>query len=196
MKKNIVIFIVMWERILRAINNPSRELQSAKLGLFVASRLLNCALSELVVSRSSWNSVLLTATALTQSWGSSVTFENKRNHETKWFFNELSTDQRLWDPQEAFKVNVFYQAVGNAIMQVQHRFEGEKIVASPFSSLYPTNMSKLKSPKLEAAAEAILTKYPKDFIDELFSEFRSFVNEFREKNREATIRLRSNSFNA
>ncbi|CAB4044584.1 Hypothetical predicted protein, partial [Paramuricea clavata] len=73
------------------------------------ARLLNCALSELVILRSSWNSILLTATALAQFWSSSVTFEKKRNRKTKRFYDELSTHQRLTDPEEAFKVNVFYK---------------------------------------------------------------------------------------
>ena len=180
-KLEFVIFIVMWERVLRAINNASRELQSQKIDLSAASRLLNCALSELVILRSSWNSVLLTATALAQSWSSSVTFENKRNRKTKRFFNELSTDRRLTDPEEAFKVNVFYQTVDNAIMQLKQRFEGQKMVTSLFSCLHPYNMSQLKSPQLETAAEAIVEEYPTDFTEELVSEFRSFVNEFRKE---------------
>ncbi|CAB4034554.1 Hypothetical predicted protein, partial [Paramuricea clavata] len=43
-KLEFVIFIVMWERVLRAINSASKELQSQKIDLSVASRLLNCAL--------------------------------------------------------------------------------------------------------------------------------------------------------
>jgi hypothetical protein len=180
-KLEFVLFIVMWERVLRAINSASNELQSQKIDLSVASRLLSCALSELVILRSSWNSVLLTATALAQSWSSSVTFENKSNRKTKRFFDELSTDQRLTDPEEAFKINVFYQTVDNAIMQLKQRFEGQKMVTSLFSCLHPQNMSQLKSPQLETVAEAIVEEYPADFTDELVSEFRSFVNEFRKE---------------
>lgn len=155
-KLEFVIFIVMWERVLRAINNASRELQSQKIDLSVASRLLNCALSELVILRSSWNSVLLTAIALAQSWSSSVTFENKRNRKTKRFFDELCTDRRLTDPEEAFKVNVFYQTVDNAIIQLKQRFKGQEMVTNLFSCLHPYNMCNLKSPQLETAAEAIV----------------------------------------
>jgi hypothetical protein len=156
-------------------------LQSQKIDLSVASRLLNCALSEVVILRSSWNSVLLTVTALAQFWSSSVTFENKRNRKTKRCFDELSTDQRLTDPEEAFKVNVFYQTVDNAIMQLKQRFEGQKMVTSLFSCLHPQNMSQLKSSQLETVAEAIVEEYPTDFTQELVSEFRSFVNEFRKE---------------
>ena len=65
-----------------------------------------------------------------------------------------SRDQRLRDSQEAFKVKVFYHTVDNAITQLQRRFEGQKMVASLFTCLYPPNMSQLKLPKPEVAAEA------------------------------------------
>ena len=193
-KLKFVIFILMWERVLRAINNASRELQSQKIDLPVASRLLNCALSELVILRSSWNSVLLTATALAQSWSSSVTFENKRNRKTKRFFYELCTDQRLTDPEEAFKVNVFYQTVDNAIMQLKQRFKGQKMVTNLFSCLHPYNMSNLKSPQLETVAEAIVEEYPIDFTEELA--FSIFCQRIQKGNHRATICYRCNSFNA
>ena len=41
-----VLFIVMWERILRAMNSTSKELQSTKLDLSVATRLVNCLISD------------------------------------------------------------------------------------------------------------------------------------------------------
>ena len=131
-------------------------------------------MSELVIVRCSWNLVLLTATALAQSWSSSVTFENKRNCKTKRFFDELCSDRRLTAPEEAFKVNVFYQTADNAITQLK-----QKMVTNLFSCLHPYNMSNLKSSQLETAAEAIVEEYPVDFTEELVSEFRSFVNEFR-----------------
>jgi hypothetical protein len=42
-------------------------------------------------------------------------------------------------------------------------------------------MSQLKSSQLETVAEAIVEEYPTDFTQELVSEFRSFVNEFRKE---------------
>ena len=55
------------------------------------------------------------------------------------------------------------------------------MVTNLFSCLHPCNMSDLKSPRLETTAEAIVEEYPIDFTEELVSEFRSFVNEFRKK---------------
>jgi len=63
-----ILFIVMWERILRAMNSISKELQSPKLDLSVASRLMNCSISDIELLRNSWESVKMTASALAGSW--------------------------------------------------------------------------------------------------------------------------------
>ena len=42
-----VLFIVMWERILRAMNSTSQELQPPKMDLSVAARLMNCSISDI-----------------------------------------------------------------------------------------------------------------------------------------------------
>jgi len=65
---DFVLFIVMWERILRAINSTSKELQSPKVDLSVASRLMNCSISDIELLRNSWESVKMTASALAGSW--------------------------------------------------------------------------------------------------------------------------------
>ena len=60
----IFLFIVMWERILRTMNSTSKELQSPKLDLSVASRLTNCSISDIELLRNSWESVKMAASAL------------------------------------------------------------------------------------------------------------------------------------
>ena len=177
-KFEFVLFIVLCERILQAINSTSRELHSPKIDLSVASRLLNCVISELNILRNYWSSVMLTAKALATSWVSSLTFEKKRNRKAKRFYDELSTDERLNDPEEAFKVTIFYATVDTALVQLKRRFVGQRMITSLFSCLFPQHMVQLKSPQLETAAGEIVREYP-DFSDELVSEYRSFVNEFR-----------------
>ena len=68
------MFIVLWERILRAFNSSSKELQSPKMDLSAACRLLNCTKNELQHIRESWDSVVETATAISCSWNIKVSF--------------------------------------------------------------------------------------------------------------------------
>ena len=102
-----VIFIVFWERILRSVNAVSKELQSPRIDLSVASRLLNIALSELQYLRDSWQSVMLTASALAKSWDGTLEFKQKRGRKTRCESDELVLDGILMDPERSFKINFF-----------------------------------------------------------------------------------------
>ena len=54
-----IVSVVVWERVLVAINKASVELQSVETDLSRAKILLSMALAELKFLRSSWESVLL-----------------------------------------------------------------------------------------------------------------------------------------
>ena len=79
--------------------------------------------------RDSWDSVLLSATAMSSSWGITPEFTDKRNKRIKKFHDDLSTDCTLADPMQAFKVYVFYKLVNVAISQRVYRFDGKQQVA-------------------------------------------------------------------
>ena len=86
------------------------------------------------------------------------------------------------DPEQSFKINVFYKTVDTALMQLTERFKGQAMVTSLFSCLYPNNLAKLSPDMLENAVRIIREKYPNDFFtDELDSEMRSFATEFRKE---------------
>ena len=102
LKKNMdtfdfILFIVFWERILRCVNAVSRELQSPRIDLSVASRLLNIAFSEFKYLRESWQSVMLTASALAKSWDGSLEFQQKRGRKARCKSDVLVVDGILMD---------------------------------------------------------------------------------------------------
>ena len=174
-----ILFIVIWERILRAINSTSKELQSPKLDFSIASRLLSCTVSELEILRGSWDSVRKTASALAESWSSSLTFTQRRRRRVKRLFDEWSEDECLTDAEESFKVRVFYKTVDTALMQLRIRFKGQSLVTSLFSFLYPKSLVKCDIAEIAVLARKIIGKYEKDFTECLETELRSFVKEFR-----------------
>ena len=85
----------------------------------------------------------MTASALAGSWCSSLEFTQKRNRKVKRFFDELSRDDFLSDPERWFKVNVFYKAVDTALMHLQMRFNGQSLVTNLFKFLYPQIIGKV-----------------------------------------------------
>ena len=176
-----IFFIVIWERILRCVNAVSRELQSPRIDLSVASRLLNIAFSELKYLRESWQSVMLTASALAKSWDGSLEFQQKRGRKARCKSGVLVVDGILMDPEQSFKINVLYKTVDTALMQLTERFKDQAMVTSLFSCIYPNNLAKLNPDMLENAAQAIRVKYPNDLTDELDPEMRSFATEFRKE---------------
>ena len=54
-----IVFLVMWERILRAFHSTSRELQSKNMDLSTACRLLKCIENELQYLRDNFDSVCM-----------------------------------------------------------------------------------------------------------------------------------------
>ena len=87
---------------------------------------------ELQYLRDSWDSVPLSTTSMSSSWEIMPEFIDKRKKKTKKFHDELSTDCRLADPMQAFKVYVFFKLVDVAINQPVCRFDGQQQVAELF----------------------------------------------------------------
>ena len=114
----LVVFIVLWERILRAFDSSSREFQSPKINLSAACRLLNCTKNVLQYSRENWDSVLGTDTAISRSWNVNATF-SAQNHAVR---TRSTCSTNSVDPGYAFKVNVFYRTIDVALHELNTRF--------------------------------------------------------------------------
>lgn len=134
---NFVVCIIIWERILTSLHRVSQKLQATNTDLSASVRLLSAAHGELQYLRDSWDSVLLSANAMSSFWRIKAEFTDKRQRRTKKFHDELSSDCRLTDPMLAFKVDVFYRLVDVAINQLELRFAGQRQVAQLFKFLFP-----------------------------------------------------------
>ena len=115
-----VMFIVLWEIILRAFNSSSKELQSPKMDLSAACRMLNCTENELQHIRESWDSVVETATAISRSWNIKVSFSSPYGVRTR---NANEYDRAFEDHSHSFKVNVFYRTLDTTLHELNTRFK-------------------------------------------------------------------------
>lgn len=176
---NFIVSIIVWERILTCLHRVSQHLQAVNTDLSISVRLLSAAQGELKYLRDSWDSILLTANAISSSWGIQPQFMDKRKRRTKRFHDELSTDSRLTDPMRTFQVDVFYKLVDVAIYQLESRFEDQRQVSVLFRFLYPSIMLQLTDGELEEQAENLRKVYNTDFGEDLIPEVRSFRREFR-----------------
>ena len=98
----LLVFIVLWERILRAFNSSSKELQSPRMDLSGACRILNCTKNELQYIRENWDAIVETATAISHSWNIKAMFSCQNNAVRTLNVNGCSTS--FVDPCYAFKV--------------------------------------------------------------------------------------------
>ena len=94
-------------------------------------------------------------------------------------FDELSNDERLQDPQLAFKTQVFLPIIDTALFQLQSRFEGQHLVSGSFSFLYPKALLQLSDAELNSAAQKFQETYSADIDSDFVAEVRSFRREFR-----------------
>lgn len=78
-----IVFIIIWERLLVAINRASLQLQVVHTDLSLALLLLSMAARDLQQLRDSWNSIKLTATALASVWGIPSNFNQRRQTKTR-----------------------------------------------------------------------------------------------------------------
>jgi len=65
---NFVMCIIIWERILTSLHRVSQQLQTTNTDLSASVRLLSAAYGELQYMRDSWDSVLMSANAMSLSW--------------------------------------------------------------------------------------------------------------------------------
>ena len=172
-----IVFIVFLERILRSFNTSSKEIQSPKLDLSAALRLLSCVQNELQHLRDNYQSVLETASAIASSWK----IKPELTHSRRYFFGNQRLIQDIADPEEFFRVNVFYRTIDIALTELLVRFKGQSSTTSLFSFLAPAQLRLAGPIDIERSIKELLKSYHFDLSDELVSDTRSFVVEFREE---------------
>ena len=131
------------------------------------------ALGELRYIRASWESIITTASAIATVWKITSQFTVVRKRRTKRLFDELSNDERLEDPELAFKT----LPTGTALFQLQSRFEG--LHSGSFSFRYPKSLLQLSDADLNSAAQKFQETYSADIDSDFVAELRSFRREFR-----------------
>lgn len=178
-----LVFIVFWERLLLVIDRASRELQSSEMDLGRASILLQMAFKDLKFLRNDWKSVVSTASAIAKNWSVEAKFVEKRVSKIKRFYDELSNDERLTNPEEAFRAHVFYPAVDTALQQLDSRFHGQHAVCEAFAFLMPANLAAFNDGMVNDGIASLINMYPLDFnsADDIQTELRQFSREFKKE---------------
>ena len=154
----------------------SKLLQNKNMNLFDAVKLLHTARDNIKVMRNKFEEYITIAKTLATSWGSNVEFTNTRKGRTKKCFDELSEDQRLADPEQRFKVGVFFVCIDTAVVQLDNRFHGMNAIAERFCCLNPMLLVDASDDQLATSAEKMAQIYASDISAEFPSQLLSFWN--------------------
>ena len=171
-----IVFLVLWERILRAFFSTSNELQSKKMELSRACRLLKTTESELQHIRDNFDSVVESARAIANSWNIDPSFKKS----CRYFFSSQRLINDFSDPAYFFKVNIFNRTLDVAMKELSERFQGQNAVADAFSFLHPQNLSQTAATEIDDAVSQLVKAYSNDFsAEDLKFELRAFASEFK-----------------
>ena len=168
----------------------SKQLQNVKTDLGASVTLLCMARSELQKLRDSWDSIVITAKELAVTWNVKTSFKDVRVRKVKSFFDELSTDSRLKNPEDRIRITVFNIILDVALKQLDGRFAGQSMVSSVFNFIQPSRLAKSSSEQLSSGVRKFLKLYSGDISEDvdLESELRQFTTYFKNDIREmATV---------
>jgi hAT family C-terminal dimerisation region len=162
-----VFLLVVMTKILGEINVASQYLQNKDADLQRAADHLYSADKNLSELRSKFDTMKEEAVTVCNKWGVAPTFEQKRKSKRKRHFDELAEDSRLTDPEDCFRINVFYAVLDIVNSQLKQRFAAMLAVNEKFSVLNPAVLSQLDEFNIMQKA----TKLQEDYPDDLSSAF-------------------------
>ncbi|KAF9802883.1 hypothetical protein SFRURICE_015480, partial [Spodoptera frugiperda] len=161
---DFLVLVTFFSSLFEIINPISKALQHENNDLQKSSILLSNLLNRLCQLRNqiSFNSLLNESKDLAKEWGVTTVFKNSRRKITKRFFDELSQDERISDPESYFKVNVYYCCLDILISQTKERFQSLCDLSSMFEILQPEKLLSSSNEEIFIASGKLSVKYSKD----------------------------------
>ena len=169
---DFIVFVAFFSRLFEIINPVSKALQHENNDLQKASILLNNLLDRLVEIRNqnSFNGLLNESRDLAKEWDVTPVFKNKRRRITKRFFDELSEDERISDPESYFRVNVYYCCLDILISQTKQRFQSLCDLSNIFEILQPDKLLSFSNEVIKKEAAKLASKYDNDMKVDLYDQ--------------------------
>jgi hypothetical protein len=169
-----VLHIVIMSKILGQINIVSQCLQSKDADIERATDYLRTAGDNLSKMRLNFEAVKEEAIIACMTWGVTPSYAEKRKTKRKRHFDELAEDSRLTDPEDCFRVNVFYKMLDIASGQITQRFAAVTHVVEKFSVLNPIKLTQLAECEIVEAATRLQVEYSDDLSEAFPMQLVSF----------------------
>ena len=171
-----VILVVVQSHVLGSVDVISPLLQSKEEDMEKASEMLTSLITKLTVLRESWSDVKDEAIALATDWGISTQFKEKRVSRIKRMDDELICDQRISDPEQRFRVEVFIRNVDVVLAQLKARLGAISEVTEIFQCLTPKILTdnSLSDNELIKLADKLVEAYDLDISPNLGAQLIRF----------------------
>ena len=129
-----------------SITDPaSLYLQSGKIDLLTAIRLIETAESQLEKLRGEFSKVLALAKTFCVDHELEQDFASKRTKKKKRRSRELSNDEIEEEPISRYRRETFVYAIDTAIMSIRDRFSSRKAILADFALLDPERFQDINS---------------------------------------------------
>lgn len=178
-KFSFVFQVVIQTNILEAINVASKNLQHEGYDLFEAASQLERAKEKLINMKNNFEEIKASAITLSEKWGVSPEFDEKRNRKVKKHFDELCQDERLLDSEKNFKVCVFCATLDIVISQLNFRFEAMSEISKLFSVLSPAFLLQAEDAEITKQVKILVHEYEEDLSVDLCSQLKAFTGALR-----------------
>ncbi|XP_078507675.1 zinc finger MYM-type protein 1-like [Lissotriton helveticus] len=176
-----VLMVVIQSKVLETINIVSKLLQSKDLDLLQASNMLSSAANTFASFREQFEDVKSSASLLAAAWGIQLHFTQKRPQHKILHFDELFEDQRLCNPEDNFKVSVFYANLDIVVNQIKTRFAGINTISQCFHFMMPSEILRASEEELFEAAMTLAAHYEKDLSLEFPQQLIAFKAVLKEQ---------------
>nr|CAI5866729.1 unnamed protein product [Callosobruchus analis] len=139
---DFLVLVTFFSSLFEITNPASTALQHENNDLQKSSILLSKLLNRLCQLRNqnSFNSLLNESKDLAKGWEVTTVFKNSRRKITKRFFDELSQDERISDPESYFKVIVYYCCLDILMSQTKERLQSLCNLSSIFEISQPEKL--------------------------------------------------------
>ena len=135
----------VFNKIFSLTDPASLYLQSGKIDLLIAIRLIQTAESQLEKLRGEFSKVLALAKMFCVDHELEQDFASKRTKKKKRLPGELSNDEIEKDPISRYRRETFVYAIDTAIMSIRDRFSSHKAILADFALLDPERFQDINS---------------------------------------------------
>lgn len=165
-----IIMASVWVKILTPINYRSQLLQSINATLDVEVYNIESLIGDLLSLRNNFEKILSEAKLVAAAYEIKAEFPAVRARRVKSFHGETESDQPRFEPEERFRIEVFYKLIDVLVANLTSRFTALQEIQKKFSFLW--KYQEMNDGEIEEVCGGFSNEYAVDVSPELTEEVK------------------------